>query len=989
MALKIGQEIVSIARQGWDNTVSNPDRILEENNGRVDGELLGVYDKILRADAHLYSLFQTRKHMILGKSFEIHSASEDKKDIEIADFVKYQLNDVLDDFTQDMHELLSCLQYGYSVSEFILSANNNRIMIDKIKFKHPNHFAFSEQGELLWNKENSAEKIILPSYKFIVHSHNANDENLYGESLISERLYWLYWYKHNIWQFLVSFIERFGSPIPVFKYPTSTTEEEHRIIDEMMHNFHDQLAMKVPTEVMPELLEWKSSGNRAVHEDAVKLINSEMSKAVLGQTLTSETQDTGSLAQSKVHENILDNIIKFDCMSLANTINNQLIKRLVAWNFKTDKYPFLKFKTEPDTDLKALAERDEILIRMGVKIPQAYFHETYNVPVEEENKDKKEKKDKESKLDKEEDIDEHEGLKSFSEKELNEDELVLSQQNELDRYIDIAVGKAVNAQEQFNIKLKKLIKKRESFKSLKSFVKKLFSKTDSSLEDSIYREDIEPLAEVLGDIMFWVYNLGHAHALDYESIIDFAEEDISFPEAINHFKNKVPKTHDEFLTERDKLGDKAFYISRVNNKKVVEGVHERIAKGIKEGKSFYNMKKDINTYFDKLGVTRLNSYHLDTVIRTNVLSAYSAGRLKQISTPEARKAFPYWRYSAIMDRKVRPAHRKLHGLVLRNDDPRWANIYPPSGFNCRCTVTTVRQGYFKQKGLPEPKKGELSFSYHNKDALAKVPIENPKGLIRKGKGGWNSQIIKEKDFDFPQRDKGFKSSKNVFGIDKNIHGDPKGFGLAQSKKTKYTRLKHVKIDSSNGVEKALIDLDSHVKNNYPASIFKTYKKLKLEVPKGINTNSKELKLLFNAVEKVLAIVKHINKNILESLSSIRFIPERIGNYKHNILKSSINGLYENNSILLFRRLMETKDVKEAHFMGTLRHELGHHAHFLSLGLLPKMTYEQGELFAQAMDDYFLGKLNISKGYFNKLKRELNMTDKEMNEVFKRLKLKFN
>lgn len=292
-----------------DGLLVNPDRVLELNHGEWDADLLDIYDRILRKDAHLFSLFQTRKHMILSKDFEIHPASGEKRDIIIADFVKWQLYDRITNFTQDLYELLSAFQYGFSVSEFIFTEDKNRWIIDKIKSKHPSHFGFGEHGTLYQVSENGVMKKFLHPNKFIIHRHGGNDENPHGESLISERLYWLYYFKKNILQFLSFFIERFGSPTPIFSYPPGTSDEEHKVIDEMMEAFHNEMSIKLPSGIMTQLLEWKTTGNANVHERAIKLFNNEMSKGVLGQTLTSETQDTGSKAQATVHFNVLASII--------------------------------------------------------------------------------------------------------------------------------------------------------------------------------------------------------------------------------------------------------------------------------------------------------------------------------------------------------------------------------------------------------------------------------------------------------------------------------------------------------------------------------------------------------------------------------------------------------------------------------------------------------------------------------------------------------
>ncbi|MDP2808648.1 MAG: phage minor head protein [Rhodocyclaceae bacterium] len=93
----------------------------------------------------------------------------------------------------------------------------------------------------------------------------------------------------------------------------------------------------------------------------------------------------------------------------------------------------------------------------------------------------------------------------------------------------------------------------------------------------------------------------------------------------------------------------------------------------------------------------LNPRRLETVFRTNVQSAYMAGRYKGMV--EASDSHPYWRYVAVMDGRTRPAHQRLNGRVFRWDDPVWQVIYPPNGYNCRCRVQPLSERDMRRNGL--------------------------------------------------------------------------------------------------------------------------------------------------------------------------------------------------------------------------------------------------------------------------------------------------
>jgi hypothetical protein len=53
---------------------------------------------------------------------------------------------------------------------------------------------------------------------------------------------------------------------------------------------------------------------------------------------------------------------------------------------------------------------------------------------------------------------------------------------------------------------------------------------------------------------------------------------------------------------------------------------------------------------------------------------------------EMRDLYPTWQYKTRADGHVREPHQALHNMKLASNDPAWASIYPPNGWNCRCWV---------------------------------------------------------------------------------------------------------------------------------------------------------------------------------------------------------------------------------------------------------------------------------------------------------------
>lgn len=161
-------------------------------------------------------------------------------------------------------------------------------------------------------------------------------------------------------------------------------------------------------------------------------------------------------------------------------------------------------------------------------------------------------------------------------------------------------------------------------------------------------------------------------------------------------------------------GDLAFYISRVMEMDVLTAVKQELQRAIDLGISQSGFRAFMRGRLAQLGwlgartvtgpdgepatVDISTPHRMDVIFRTNAQAAYNAGRYQnQLAQGDAS---PFWQYLAVNDSRTRRGHRAMSGNVFRFDDPIWATIYPPCGFNCRCRVRTMTEAAFKASGKP-------------------------------------------------------------------------------------------------------------------------------------------------------------------------------------------------------------------------------------------------------------------------------------------------
>ena len=176
--------------------------------------------------------------------------------------------------------------------------------------------------------------------------------------------------------------------------------------------------------------------------------------------------------------------------------------------------------------------------------------------------------------------------------------------------------------------------------------------------------------------------------------VRFKERDTRFAqrplvEAIRVFNEREPVTREVFDAMEEGAQRRAFTIARAANRKMVATAKRALAGQLARGADLADFREVLRQRLEAAGWTPANPSHVETVFRTNVMSAYGGGRARQMMQPEVLAARPYWQILGVTDSRQRPTHRAVHQVVLRADDEFWLTAYPPFGYNCRCRVRSL------------------------------------------------------------------------------------------------------------------------------------------------------------------------------------------------------------------------------------------------------------------------------------------------------------
>lgn len=172
------------------------------------------------------------------------------------------------------------------------------------------------------------------------------------------------------------YTEVFGMPLRVGK----TTSRQQSDMQRMADNLRKMGSASYAVFQEGESVEFVSSAKGDgvdVYDKLIERANSELSKLIMSQTMT--TDNGSSRSQAEVHERVAEDVIESDKRLLQFVINDQLLPKMAKHGFAVQG---LKFEWQTSIDLEALwSKTKEALQHYNVK--PDWIEKTFGIPVEE------------------------------------------------------------------------------------------------------------------------------------------------------------------------------------------------------------------------------------------------------------------------------------------------------------------------------------------------------------------------------------------------------------------------------------------------------------------------------------------------------------------------------------------------------------------------------------------------------------------------------
>jgi len=349
-----------------------------------------LYEDMEEKDGHITSEMGKRRRALTGLEYFLappkNPTSQEKDNTaRLTDMLEGldDFEDILFDLTDAIGKGFCCLEYGgwQNVEGILLPAS--------IQHRPQSWFQITRGFEQQINLRGPSEGIPLNGFGWMVHKHKAKSGFL-ERSALFRVLLWPYLFKNYSVGDLAEFLEIYGIPVRIGKYPSGSNEKEKvtllRALSQIGHN---------AAGIIPQGMEIEFQNAAQGNPDAFKLMidwcERTQSKAILGGTLTSQADGASSTnALGNVHNEVRKELTVSDAKQIAKTISRDLIYPMAVLNGIESNWarcPRFKFDTSEPEDMDVFAKSMPVFVDLGMKIKRQWAQEKLGIPEPDEGEE--------------------------------------------------------------------------------------------------------------------------------------------------------------------------------------------------------------------------------------------------------------------------------------------------------------------------------------------------------------------------------------------------------------------------------------------------------------------------------------------------------------------------------------------------------------------------------------------------------------------------
>lgn len=339
-----------------------------------------LFELVEEQDAHIFSELAKRRRAVTGLGWKL-TPPDDANQSEI-------------DRTEELEDILRKIPRFEDMQYDLCDAIGKGISAHEIDWQtgstwYPKSFIWVPQrafqidrtkGELQYLKNGIPEP--LREGGWVVHEHRAKSGYI-EQAALFRVLAWTYAYKAYDIRDMQRFLEMYGLPLRLGKYPAGIDGKQRDQLLKAVRNIGNDGAGVVPANMSIEFIQAMKSGTVDDFLSATTYWERKQSMAILGGTLTSQADGkTSTNALGHIHDKVRREIMEHDVGQITPTMNSQVVRPIALINgmFPPDRVPAYEYLTEETPDQAKLVDVLSKAAEMGMEIDVDWAHKAVQIP---------------------------------------------------------------------------------------------------------------------------------------------------------------------------------------------------------------------------------------------------------------------------------------------------------------------------------------------------------------------------------------------------------------------------------------------------------------------------------------------------------------------------------------------------------------------------------------------------------------------------------
>ncbi len=378
---------------GYPGDGLNPIRlanILRAADNADPVQFFELTEQIEERDLHYAAVLGTRKRSVSQLSIQVDAADESAEAVRHADMVRAWIK--REELENEIFDMLDAVGKGISYTEIVWDTSERQWRPQRLLHRTQRWFRFDRNDgstpliiggfDALGTASllNAQGESPFPAFKFITTVIRAKS-GLPVRSGIARLAVWWWMFKAFTQRDWAIFSQTFGQPVRVGKYPAGSSNADKDTLFRAVANIAGDCAAIIPESMTIEFIESMNVGAGSdLYQKRAEWLDQQMSKAVLGQTATTDAI-AGGHAVGREHRQVQEDIERADAKAMSAIINRDLIRPWIQLEFGPQaKYPAIRIGREEEENLTQTIEGVVKLVPMGLKVSAAVMREKLGLP---------------------------------------------------------------------------------------------------------------------------------------------------------------------------------------------------------------------------------------------------------------------------------------------------------------------------------------------------------------------------------------------------------------------------------------------------------------------------------------------------------------------------------------------------------------------------------------------------------------------------------